>query len=95
MRVIGRKVLGDFSRKHSQAGKNLDAWYKVIKDATWASLVEVRRVYPSADFVGGLTVFNISGNNYRLVVRINYKAQIVYINSVLTHAEYTKRKWKP
>jgi mRNA interferase HigB len=95
MRVIGRKVLEDFSKKHPQAKKNLDAWYTVTKDATWASLVEVRRVYPSADFVSGLTVFNISGNNYRLIVRIHYKAQIVYLDRVLTHAEYTKGRWKP
>ena len=95
MHVIGRKVLEDFSKKYPQAKKNLDAWYTVTKDATWASLVEVRRVYPSADFVSGLTVFNISGNNYRLIVRIHYKTQIVYVDRVLTHAEYTKGKWKP
>lgn len=95
MHVNGRSVLVDFGIKHPQARKPLDAWYAVTKDATWASLVEVRRIYPTADFVSGVTVFNISGNKYRLIVSISYRAQVVDIESVLTHAEYTKRKLKP
>ena len=92
MHVIGRKVLEDFGRKHAQAKKPLDAWYTVTKDAAWASLVEVRRIYPATDYVNGWTVFNISGNKYRLIARINYKVRVVDIDSVCTHAEYTKRK---
>jgi mRNA interferase HigB len=95
MRVINRKILEDFGKKHTQAKKNLDAWYKVVKDAAWRSLIEVRRVYPTADFVDELTVFNISGNNYRLITRINYRTQTVFIERVLTHAEYSKERWKP
>jgi len=95
MRVISRRRLQDFSGKYPQAKKNLDAWYHVVKHATWASLTEVRQVYPAADFVKGLTVFDISGNHYRLITHILYKRQIVYIRDVLTHAEYTKGKWKP
>jgi mRNA interferase HigB len=95
MRVIGRPVLEGFSKRHPQAKRNLDAWYQVTKDANWGSIVEVRRVYPSADFVSGLTVFNISGNKYRLIADIFYKQQIASIKYVLTHAEYTKGKWKP
>lgn len=95
MRVIGRKVLEGFGKKHSQARRPLDAWYTVTKDAVWASLIEVRKVYPATDYVNGVTVFNISGNKYRLIARIHYKQRIVGIESVLTHAEYTKRNLKP
>jgi mRNA interferase HigB len=95
MRVISRRRLQDFSGKYPQAKKNLEAWYYVVKNATWASLAEVRQVYPTADAVEGLTVFNISGNNYRLITHILYKQQIVYLRDVLTHAEYTKGRWKP
>jgi mRNA interferase HigB len=95
MRVIGRKVLEDFGKKHPQARKPLGAWYTVTKDAAWASLIEVKRVYPHADYVDGLTVFNISGNKYRLITRIHYKLRIVDVEGVFTHADYTKRNLKP
>jgi mRNA interferase HigB len=50
--------------------------------------------YPSADLVGRFTVFNIGGNKYRLIVRIEYERQEVYIRHLLTHAEYDTDKWK-
>jgi len=62
--------------------------------ASWRSLVEVRRTYPHADLVGSVTVFNIAGNKYRLIVRIHYASQAIYIRCVLTHAEYDKGDWK-
>ena len=92
MHVIGRKVLEDFGKKHPQAKKPLDAWYTLTKDAAWTSIVEVRKVYPATDYVNSWTVFNISGNKYRLISRISYKARSVDIDSICTHAEYTKRK---
>jgi mRNA interferase HigB len=92
MHVIGRKVLEDFGKKHAQAKRPLAAWYTLTKDAAWTSLVEVKKVYPATDYVNGWTVFNISGNKYRLISRIIYKARLVYIDSICTHAEYTKRK---
>ena len=69
-------------------------WYKVAKHATWASLVEVRHVYPHADFVDPFTVFNIKGNAYRLVTKIEYRWQMIFVKQLLTHAEYDKGDWK-
>jgi len=60
----------------------------------WQNLLDVQAVYPSAEKVGRLTVFNIKGNNYRLIVRIEYEKQEVYIRHVLTHEEYSKDFWK-
>ncbi|MDR9894134.1 type II toxin-antitoxin system HigB family toxin [Aetokthonos hydrillicola Thurmond2011] len=54
----------------------------------------LRQVFPSADPVGNFTVFNISGNNYRLITYIDYAYQIAFVRSVLTHAEYDKENWK-
>ncbi|MCV3214424.1 type II toxin-antitoxin system HigB family toxin [Plectonema radiosum NIES-515] len=56
--------------------------------------IEVQATYPKAEAVGSFTVFNIKGNNYRLIVDIVYEAQRIYIKYVLTHAEYDKDKWK-
>ncbi len=68
------------------------AWYKIADRAEWKHLKDVRSVYPSADAVGELTVFNIGGNDFRLVTRIVYVHHLIYVVGVLTHAEYDKRK---
>lgn len=60
----------------------------------FGSFAELKRVYGSADKVGKFTVFDISGNKYRLVVAIHYNRKKVYIRHVLTHAEYDQDKWK-
>lgn len=94
MHIISRKALLEFAQKQADAFTPLDEWYRVANTAQWKSLVEVRQFYPSADAVGNFTVFNIKGNDYRLIVHIDYRRQIAYIKYVLTHAEYDKEKWK-
>jgi mRNA interferase HigB len=54
----------------------------------------VRQNYPEAEAVGNFTVFNIKGNNYRLIVGMDYETQTVYYKYFLTHAEYDKDDWK-
>jgi mRNA interferase HigB len=94
MRVISRKKIEDFVRHHPTAKASLDHWYHVVQQATWRSLAEVRQVYPHADVVGRRTVFNIAGNQFRLIARINYQKQVVFVGYVLTHADYDKGDWK-
>ncbi len=99
MRVISLKRLREFWEQHADAEGPLRAWYKAVSGAQWKSLQDVRATYPHADGVdtkGGetLTVFNISGNKYRLIARIRYDYDLVNIRVVLTHAEYDKGKWK-
>jgi mRNA interferase HigB len=94
MRVISRRRIMECVRKHPTAKPSLEQWYRVVRQATWKSLVEVKRVYPDADQVGRRTVFNIAGNNFRLIARINYHSQAVFILAILTHAEYSKGGWK-
>ena len=72
----------------------ISEWYKVAKHALWRSLVDVRQVYPHADFVDPFTVFNIKGNAYRLVTKIEYRWQMIFVKHLLTHAEYDKGDWK-
>ena len=69
-------------------------WYRIAKRADWDSLVEVRRDFAHADIVGRRTVFNIHGNDYRLIARVNYKTKRVFILHILTHVEYSKGGWK-
>lgn len=94
MRIISRKRLLDFASVHPDAAVPLDYWYRVALGAEWKNLADVRLIYPSAAPVGNFTVFNIKGNNYRLITSIIYSAQRIYIKYVLTHAQYDKDKWK-
>ncbi|WP_414518850.1 type II toxin-antitoxin system HigB family toxin [Nostoc sp. PCC 9305] len=94
MHIISRARLVEFWEKHSNAQTSLRLWYKLTSVAEWQNLVELRQTFPSADQVGNFTVFNISGNNYRLITLVDYKCQKVFIRHILTHAEYDKDEWK-
>lgn len=94
VRVISRSMLTEFAASHPDAAIPLDNWYRRARRASWRNLDETRIDYPHADPVGTCTVFNIAGNKYRLIVKINYRRQAVYTRFVLTHAEYDKEKWK-
>lgn len=94
MHVISRKKLKEAAAKHASLEAALDTWFRVAKRAAWKNLNEVRLAYPSADAVGKFTVFNIKGNECRLIAEINYHSGRVFVRQVLTHAEYSKGKWK-
>lgn len=78
----------------SQGRVGIAAALGITKRATWRRLADVRGDFSHADAVDAFTVFNISGNRYRLVSVIKYRWQIVYIRHILTHAEYDRGKWK-
>lgn len=65
-----------------------------MKREDFNSIAEVRQIFPTADKVGKLTVFNIGGNKFRLIVAIHYNRNKVYIRAILTHREYDKCNWK-
>ncbi len=92
--VITHKRLKEFSEQHRDAAEPLDNWYRRARKARWQNLAEVKTDYPSADLVGKCTVFNVGGNKYRLIVKIVYKAQAIYVKHILTHAAYNRGRWK-
>jgi mRNA interferase HigB len=94
MHIISRKRLVLFARVHPDSEVALDTWYRCAKTAEWQNLVELRESYPAADLVGIYTVFNIKGNHYRLIAKINYHSGTIFVRDILTHAEYDKDLWK-
>lgn len=94
MHIITRRRLNEFAEKYPEVRNALAAWYQAIKRSDFSSIEEIRDVYPSADKVGKLTVFNIGGNKARLIAAIHYNRRKVYIRAVLTHKEYDEGKWK-
>ena len=95
VRVISKAAISQFAQAHKDAVEPLLHWYSVTKRAAWRHLVDVRADFPHADAVDLFTVFNISGNKYRLVTVIKYRWQVVCIRHIFTHAEYDQGKWKP
>jgi mRNA interferase HigB len=94
LHVISKRPLRKFWEKHADAQQPLEDWWKIIKHANWHNLAETRRGFPHADPVGACTAFNIGGTKYRLITKINYRSQVVYIRFVLTHPEYSRGGWK-
>ncbi len=64
-------MFNDFLTRHDDAEPSLINWYRITKSATWKPLVDTRKSFPHADSVGRRTIFNISGNKYRLIARVN------------------------
>jgi mRNA interferase HigB len=94
MRVITRKRLNEFAKIHPDTKNALAQWYQLVKANKFSSFAELRQIFPSADQVGKLTVFNIGGNKVRLIAAIHYNRKKIYIRAVLTHPEYDQKKWK-
>lgn len=92
MRIIALKTLLDFCKgnpANTDAEGPLRAWYHEVKKAKWSDPAEIKAKYGSASILkGNRVVFNIGGNKYRLVVKINYAAKVVYIRFIGTHSQY-------
>lgn len=98
MRVISKARLRQFweSSENEASEGPLRAWHTLVshRSVAWQSWSEVKIVFGSASLVGNCVVFNIGGNKFRLVTRILYPSQKVFILKVMTHAEYDEDKWK-
>jgi len=91
--VVTKADLIEQARKHAGAIDPLIGWFAVASRAAWRGLHQVRQDFPSADQIGNVLVFNVKGNKYRLIARVDYPNQELYIKALLTHAEYDKRRW--
>jgi mRNA interferase HigB len=91
MRVISRKNLIAFWERHPDVEQSLKAWYDEANKAQWLTPQDIKAQYNSASFIGrNRVVFNIKGNNYRLIVAVAYRFGAIYVKFVGTHGEYDK-----
>lgn len=89
MRIIAKRTLRTFWKRHPKAKGPLEAWHQELARADRASPSEVKNQFGSASVLqDNRVVFNIAGNQYRLIVKINYPYRIVYIRFIGTHADY-------
>ena len=101
MHIITRRRLTEYANKHPNAAASLTAWHTVARAARWQSqsITEVRKTFPHADAAQAasgktITIFNIAGNNHRLITAIHYNTGKIFILKILTHSQYDKPNWK-
>lgn len=91
MRVIALRTLRNFWELHADSEVPLRAWYHEAKEAHWNTPAAVKAKFGNASILGGnRVVFNIKGNDYRLVVKVNYPRQVIYIRYIGTHTAYNR-----
>lgn len=90
MRVISKKKLRDYYTGNAQSEIPLTEWYYKMLKTNASNIFELRQVFNSVDPVFGYTIFNVGGNNYRLITAIHYNTQACYIRAIWIHAEYDK-----
>ena len=94
MNVIKRKTLVEYGLIFGDAKSQLDAWYHEVEKASWSGPQEIKERYSSASFLHkNIVIFNIKGNRYRLVVKVEYQSQVVFIKWFGTHADYDKQNF--
>lgn len=94
MRIINQERLIEFAREHREAKSALLRWAAIARVSQWQTPIELRNTFRSADQVCECTVFNILGNNFRLIARIYYADQTVALYYFLNHKEYVRGRWK-
>jgi mRNA interferase HigB len=99
VRIIKEAFLVAAGRDHPPVSRHLETWRQTVKAAAWRTLVDVRRSYPDTDSVKvrsgrAVLIFNLRRNDYRLIAAVHFNRQISYTLRFMTHAEYSKDRWK-
>jgi mRNA interferase HigB len=92
--VVSHKAIRIFCQKHREAANAMDHWYRVAKRAAWASFADVKHSFNTADWVAPYVVFDIGGNQYRLIAEIHFGRRVLFIRGIMTHKEYVRGAWK-
>ncbi len=89
MRIIAKRTLRAFWKRHPKAKGPLEAWHQEVARADWSTPSSLKAQFRSASLLqGNRAALNIAGNHYRLIVKINYPYRIVYVRFIGTHADY-------
>jgi len=96
MQILNIEEIEKFVKKRADARGAFERWRQMTEVANWKSFADLKRDFPAADRYKSCTIFDIGGNKYRLIAKINYREgiQVVRVRKAMTHAEYSKDKWK-
>ena len=90
MHIIAKKILEKFWLKHPGARAPLESWYKLVSKSDFNSFLELRESFNTADYVAPFVVFDIAGNNFRIIAAVHFNRNKLYIREVMTHSEYDR-----
>jgi mRNA interferase HigB len=95
VRVYGEAALARFARKHPDSRKPLQRFLRIARNADWPQFPAVKQSFAATDYApgSGTLIFDIGGNKFRLIARVDFEEQILYIQSVLTHKEYERGRF--
>ena len=98
MRIIAKPILINYWEEHRQEKSSLERWYNVVRKANWEKPDDIKKTFNSVDPYTKNNrlyhIFDVGGNNTRVIVNIHFKSKIVFIQLVLTHNEYDQDRWK-
>ncbi len=94
MRIISKRRLREFWQQHPEAEGPLLYWFRITKKAAWKTLADTRQDFRHADPVGDCTVFNIKGNDFRMIAGVRYEMQRVFVLKIMTHKQYDTESWE-
>ena len=91
MRLVGRSLLADFAKRHSEIRSPLNAWVCEVEDADWTGPADIKARHPSASILSeNRVIFNIKGNKYRIETKVSFEIKVVLVKRIGTHSEYLR-----
>jgi mRNA interferase HigB len=92
VRVFGEAIIAGFAKRHPASRRPLQRFVTIARAALWPHFPAVRETFPAADYAPatGTPIFNIGGNKYRLIARVDFEEQLLVMQTVLTHQEYNR-----
>lgn len=94
MRIIKTSRLGEFIEDHADAKDALLVWKKLVESRNFKTLHDLRQTINSVDMVGKYHIFNIKGNDYRLITAVHYNTGLIFVRDFVSHAEYSKKSYQ-
>ncbi len=93
VKVYGEAIVARFSSKHPPSRKPLQRFLEIVKQANWKQLAAVRSTFVSTDYVSGRLIFDIGGNKYRVIASVDFDEQILVVDQVMTHEDYSRESF--
>lgn len=92
MTVWGERIVAKFARKHAASRKPLARFLEIVRTAEWAHFPAVKKSFPATDYApeSETLIFDIGGNKYRLIAKVDFEERILLVQTVLTHEEYSR-----
>jgi mRNA interferase HigB len=94
MRIITKARLREFWTVNKDAENSMREWVKVVSRMNWKTSADVKNTFNATNIYKDCTIFDVGGNKYRIIAKVEYRKHIVFIRFVLTHSEYDEKKWQ-